>query len=362
MPTQVPPSQFGFAMYAQFLALNHGRVCFTDLARVVEGLSHDRINRYMRNHKLTSRAVWRAVRGDIVPSKNAYILFDDTVLSKKHARHNQLVRRQWSGNEKKVVDGIGLVTCVYVNPEINRFWIVDFRIFQPDHDGKSKHQHAHEMLENFVHTKPAPVRRVLVDSWYATKAFFLLAEKLGLIYYAPIKSNRQVRRQAADDHQDQRVDSVPWDAGSLEHGHRIHLRGMPKGHTVKLFRVVVLTDRIDWVITNDPDIHLTTETVRKHIRVRWKVEQFHREMKQMTSVEKCQAIIQRIQRNHIACAIVAWIFLNRIATHIGKTAYSFKRSLLDGLMRQMMKTPKDSFLKNKHYFFPELNSAQVLIC
>ena len=37
--------------------------------------------------------------------------------------------------------GIGVVNCVYYNPEIDRYWVIDFRIYQPDQDGKKKYEH-----------------------------------------------------------------------------------------------------------------------------------------------------------------------------------------------------------------------------
>ena len=41
------------------------------------------------------------------------------MLDKRHRRRIALVRRQYSGNVHGVIAGIGLVTCVYVNPEID---------------------------------------------------------------------------------------------------------------------------------------------------------------------------------------------------------------------------------------------------
>jgi len=55
------------------------------------------------------------------------------------------VRRQWSGNEKRVSYGIGVVTCVYVNPETEGFWVIDFRVYDPEGDEQSKIEH---MLRN----------------------------------------------------------------------------------------------------------------------------------------------------------------------------------------------------------------------
>jgi hypothetical protein len=45
-----------------------------------------------------------------------------------------------------VIKGIGVVTCVYVNPALDQFWLIDYRIYDPDGDGKSKLDHVREML------------------------------------------------------------------------------------------------------------------------------------------------------------------------------------------------------------------------
>ncbi|MBX3002004.1 MAG: hypothetical protein KF893_25995 [Caldilineaceae bacterium] len=92
----------------------------------------DRINRLMRTAKLSPRRLREMVRSEVVLSENGYILFDDTVLDKSHAFAIEVVRRQWSGNAKQVIKGIGLVTCVYVNPDTAQFWVIDYRIFDPE--------------------------------------------------------------------------------------------------------------------------------------------------------------------------------------------------------------------------------------
>jgi hypothetical protein len=37
-----------------------------------------------------------------------------------------------------VINGISVVTCVYVNPEVDRFWIIDYRIYHQPTDGRQK--------------------------------------------------------------------------------------------------------------------------------------------------------------------------------------------------------------------------------
>jgi hypothetical protein len=89
------------------------------------------MNRFLRLDTLTPRTLWENVRDDVVVSEQGYVLFDDVVLDKRHSKEARLVRRQWSGNEKRVIYGIGVVTCVYVNPETEKFWVIDFRVYDP---------------------------------------------------------------------------------------------------------------------------------------------------------------------------------------------------------------------------------------
>lgn len=43
---------------------------------------------------------------------DAALVFDDTVLDKRFSRKIELVRRQYSGNEHRVIRGIGLISCI----------------------------------------------------------------------------------------------------------------------------------------------------------------------------------------------------------------------------------------------------------
>lgn len=103
--------------YCQFLLSSPVNHTLTYLANHAPQWSHDRINRYLRNEELTPRLLWENVREVIQSGKGGYLLFDDTVLDKQFGPHIEMRRRQWSGNEKAVIGGIGLVSCVYVNEE-----------------------------------------------------------------------------------------------------------------------------------------------------------------------------------------------------------------------------------------------------
>ena len=277
------------------------------------------------------------MRDQVDQTADGYIAFDDTVADKNFSRHIELVRRQYSGNAHGVIRGIGVVTCVYINPTTDQFWIIDYRIYDPDGDGKTKLDHVHDMLLNCVHQKRLLFRAVLMDSWYATKLLMLTIEGLEKVYSCPLKANRLVDDSGGTQSY-RHEDSLEWSVDEQAHGKLIKLKGFPKDHKVKLFRVVLSTQRTDYVVTNDlaqDDV----QAVREVCGVRWKVEQFHRETKQVTGLEGCQCRKARIVRNHIGCAILVWVRLKQVAHETNRTIYQVKHGLLSDYLRQQLKSP-----------------------
>ncbi len=147
----------------------------TNMADHLKSFSHDTINRYPKGEKLTPRLLFEQVEPMLEQNPEAYLIFDDTVVEKSLGPSIEVTRKQWSGNEESVIRGIGVVSLVYVNPTTERFWVIDYRIFDPDTDGKSKIDHLREMLGS-VEYRELKFSTVLMDSWYATKELMLLIE------------------------------------------------------------------------------------------------------------------------------------------------------------------------------------------
>jgi len=124
--------------YCQYLLVSQINYMLTNFAEHSEKFSHDELNRYLAGEQLQSKLTWEQVRTQVVQTPKGFIFFDDTVADKNYSHDIELVRRQYSGNAHAVIKGIGIVTCVYVNPELNQFWIIDYRIFDPQGDGKTK--------------------------------------------------------------------------------------------------------------------------------------------------------------------------------------------------------------------------------
>ena len=116
--------RFSKLNYCQYLFISQINYTLTNLAGHLGSISHDPINRYLRREKLMPRLLWENAKPLIQIQENAYVIFDDTVLDKRYAENIELTRRQYSGNEHGVLRGIGLVNCVYVNPETAQFWVI----------------------------------------------------------------------------------------------------------------------------------------------------------------------------------------------------------------------------------------------
>jgi hypothetical protein len=323
--------------YCQYLLSSPINYTVTNLADHLAGISHDRINRYLRGEKLTPRLLWDNVKTLLQASENAYVLFDDTVLDKRYSASIDLVRRQYSGNEHRVIRGIGLISCVYVNGETGQFWVIDYRLYDPDGDGQSKLDHVATMLEAVVYSKQLSFTRVLMDSWYATQKLMAQIDQLEKLYYCPLKTNRRVDDSGGSAPY-LRVDELVWSANDLQQGKLIKIRGFPKDKKVKLFRVTVSSNRTEFVATNDLT-QADTDAVQDVCGIRWKIEEFHRELKQLTGVEACQCRKARIQRNHIACALLVWTRLKALANQGSRTIYQVKHGMLSDYLIEQLKHP-----------------------
>ena len=150
----------------------------THLAAHLEGVSHDAITDYLRHARLTARQVWAVVQRYIQDGPEAFLIVDDSVQDKRYSQKIELVKRQYSGTEHGIVRGIGVVTIVHSTGQPHDFYPIDYRIYAPEVDGKTKNEHFREMFLRALADKGIQARRILFDSWYAG------AENLKLIHRA----------------------------------------------------------------------------------------------------------------------------------------------------------------------------------
>ena len=236
-------------LYGQFLLSSQINYTCTFLADHLEGLTHDNVQYFLRSKRFSPRQIWQRLKHEIVLSSKGYIIFDDTVLDKSHSHKIELVRLQYSGNAHGLIKGIGIVNCVYFNPDTEQFWLMDYRIFSPDTDGKTKLNHVSDMLES-LKKRNISYLYLLMDSWYATSDLFKYAIKEQKIFYCPIKSNRKIDDSGGKEPYKQAFETS-FTNEEVKSGKPVNVFKMPMDTYFKPFRVLVLTTRTNCIITNN---------------------------------------------------------------------------------------------------------------
>ena len=321
--------------YVEFLISAVSNFTGSCLASHLEGVSHDSVSDYLRSDRLTARSLWGLVEGLLRDGPESFLIVDDSVQDKRYSRFIELVKRQYSGAAQGLVRGIGIVNLVHSSGAGGDFYPIDYRIYSPETDGKTKNDHFREMLIRAVSDKRLQAKTVLFDAWYASMENLKLINRLGLRFFTTCKENRLVSLSKETGYV--HLTDIEWTPQRLQDGVSVKLKAIP--FPVKLFKIVAPNGGIDWIITNDPAETLTADAAKQNSAVRWQVEEFHRGFKQLTGAEKCQARKARAQRTHLACCYHAWISLKVHAKKLNLTLYKVKSGLLKRYLKAELQCP-----------------------
>ena len=283
--------------YIQFLIGSPTAVSATEAARVQPARplapAHDSFTRLLHRLEPDADTLWVEVRPLIRPEAGVLVI-DDSTLDKPRAKHIELVGHHWSGNHHAVVRGINLLTAVWSDGD--RLYPCDYRVYHKPGDGKTKNDHFADLL-SAAHARGFRPRAVLFDGWYASVENLKRVRDFGWTFVTRFKGNRKVR---------------------IDHGEAAAVAGQPVAAAgtvvwlpgygeVRVFRVVASNgDTTHWA-TNDLGLGESARLVFAELSR--SVEEYHRGLKQFTGVERCQVRAERGQRNHIGCAIRAFVRL-----------------------------------------------------
>ena len=278
--------------------------------------------------------LWTEVK-ELVDLKMGVLVIDDTTLDKPYGPKIELVKYHWSGKHKAVVQGINLITLMWTDGKVSI--PVDYRIFDKERDQKTKNDHFLDMLHE-AHTRGFQPAMVLFDSWYSSVKNLKAIRKKGWTFLTVLKSNRIVS-VTKDSYLP--VSNLILD----EEGTIVHLR---KFGFIRAFRIAPPDGSTKAIhsmyqkawITNAQDMEVSKR--KSLIKMGNLIEQYHRTLKQECNVERCQARLSIIQRNHIGLSIRAFVRLE-INRFLNKDSiWHAKRNLFREAIRAYLKNP--SFL------------------
>ena len=318
--------------YIEYLLNTPVNYTCSNLAEHLDDVSHDAVSDFLQRGRVTANRLWELVKPLLNNTEEAVLIVDDSVQNKQYSQQIGLVHRQYSGAEHGLVRGIDIVNLVHYDGQ--DYYPIDYRIYAPAVDGSTKNDLFGEMLMAAKTRKGIKARTVLFDSWYTSVANLKLIAFLKMVFFAPIKDNRLVslsREQGYIHLQD-----IDWTPNRLDNGVLVKLKELP--FKVRLFKLVATNGDIDWIITNTPD-PIDALAVADMNAQRWPIEQFHRELKQLTGSEKCQCRKARSQRNHLGYCYLAWLTLKVHATQRHLTLYQVRLSIFDDFLTSALQKP-----------------------
>jgi len=278
-------------LYTAFLQASSIRYSSTALSDVSPiDISHDSISNWIKSKNFQPKEIWHEVKNYIKDKNKGVLIVDDTILDKHRSKKIELVRYQYSGNAHDIIPGIGMTNLLWHSDEQNLNLPVDFRIYAPQEDGKTKNDHFKEMLKLAKQRGLSP-EAVIADCWYSSLTNLKMIKDMGWFWIMGLKKNRKVNRN-----QELKNLEIP------DEGLKVYLRGYG---WILVFRFTRKNGRIEYIGTNIENI--TKTNIKLFTKMRWNIEIYHRELKQTCGIERCQARTSRAQRNHILLCVKAWI-------------------------------------------------------
>ena len=327
-------------LYTDYLISSFGQTTATGLSRLTNGnVSHDQVSRMLGSPKMTSKDWWRKVKPEVrkIEQPDGLMIIDDSIEEKPYTDENEIICWHYDHSKGRNIKGINFITTLYYAQEVAlpvAFEIIsktekyiDKKTGQEKRRSKTtKNEHARHMLRA-VHKNKIPFRYVLTDIWFAS-AENMCFVKLDLKkdFIMALKSNRNVALSEDDKSKGkyQRIDQLEIPEGITQ---TIYLEGVP--FPLHLVRQVFKNDDgstgVRYLVTSD--LTLTADPIITIYQKRWKVEEYHRSLKQNASLAKSPTRTETTQTNHFAAALWSFVKIELLKVQTNKNHYQLKAQL-----------------------------------
>lgn len=312
-------------IYSDFLLSSFHLVTATGLSKMLDnGYSHDQISRFLGQEMLSQRDFWKKVKSLIrkVEHDNGLLVIDDVIMEKPHTTENDIICWHWDHAKGRNVKGVNIINFLYHTdlPDGGDFSVpASYEIIRKTeqwYDAKadrvkrrspvSKNEMVRERLRTIVEINRVRFRYLVWDIWFSSKENLdFVHNRLGKHFVGAVKSNRLVSLGWEDKQQGKFVNIA--DIG-LQQGQcvTVWLKGLefPVQLTKHVFTNKDGSQGILYLITND--MELSWEEIHSIYQKRWKVEEFHKSLKQNASLEKSPTKYETTQANHVFASMIAW--------------------------------------------------------
>jgi len=326
-------------IYSDYLIASFGLTTATGLSNLLDGeISHDKITRFLSGKVKTSKDLWHFVKPLIreIETDNGCLIIDDSIQEKPYTDENDIICWHFDHSSGQSVKGINFLSCLYQAADISLpigFELVSkTEIYFDPKDLKekrrsrvSKNELARIQIEYAVKNK-VKFRFVLFDVWFAAIENMRFILSHGKHFICPLKANRKVALSKADKLQGRWHKLETLEITENE-SCLIYLEGFDT--PVLLIKQVFTNENgktaIQYLISSDPKLSKSDITTNYHKR--WRVEEYHKSLKQNVSLEKSPTQTITTQTNHFFAALCGYIKLERLKIKTKKNHFALKSKL-----------------------------------
>ena len=319
-------------IYTDYLLSSSGQTSATGLSRLLDGtISHDSVSRFLARSDFTSKSLWQSVKPLVRSHENAdaCLVFDDTIIAKAHTDESDLVCWHYDHAKGCSVKGINLLTAFYVTERSEDSGCllvpVSYELIKKPavmcdlgtrkvirKGERTKNEMLRDMLSIAI-SNQLLFKYVLADSWFSSVENMDFIHRKKKLFIFDVKENRLAVR--CSDSADRPNKTSQWtNINELDIPDNTPVQVWLKDLSFPVLLVKQVFKNEDgsilgrrFLVSND--LSLSYHDFATTYKKRWGVEEYHKSLKQNTSLAKSPAHTIKTQSNHFFCAIWAYVKL-----------------------------------------------------
>jgi hypothetical protein len=335
-------------LYMDYLISSTQLTTCTGLSKVLEGvISHDKFTRLLSKGKFDSKSLWKqskVMAQEISQSKYTKVLsFDDSIMPKPHTKENALNCWHFDHCSGRNIKGVQFLTALFNTQEMNipvMSELIKKEVLITDKKtGKQKRKSKtgkNELFRSMVSqcSSQLHIDYILADSWFSSSANFKHIVANNLNFIIALKSNRLVALSQEDKQKGKWINIKSLDLEQVSK--KVWLKGIdfPLSLTRQVFKN---GDDTAYLYLISSDLSLSFKQVTTLYKKRWTVEQYHKEVKQITSFGKSPTKTVKTQSNHFYLSIMAYSKVEILKIRTKSNAFALKDKIYYNALKHAMK-------------------------
>jgi len=333
-------------IYINFALSSFGKIEMTKLSTILDGqYSHDVFtkNLLLNDEIETDKELWSHVKPILRNYENeedGCLIIDDSLLKKPHSKVNDIICWNYDHTIGKSLKSILMLNFHYtdasgislpvgyeimtktedVYDEKKKKWVKKSKF--------TKNEIMRDKLEILHFHNELKYRYILFDKWFASiENLVFINNVLKKKFVCPLKKNRKVALSKEDKLNGKYVSIADVDMEGCS-SRLVYLEGYED--TLKITKQVSKDGDDDesiylYLVTNDID--LTTDKILEIYKRRWKIEEYHKSLKQNLKIEHSPTKVMTSQLNHIFLSVCGFIKLERLRLNYKMNHFAIKEKI-----------------------------------